>query len=78
MNLLIVFLNSFQWLCLINCAVLYNLIFVIGRSVFWELQNVFPVAWYFIDYSCDLLYVIDTFIRMHEGKKFKRGPILLT
>ncbi len=27
----------FQWLAIINCAVIYNIIFVIGRAVFWEL-----------------------------------------
>ncbi len=58
---------SFQWLCVINCAVLYNLIFVIGRSVFWELENLFPIGWYVIDYSSDLVYLIDIFVRMHEG-----------
>ena len=61
----------FQWLCVINCAVLYNLIFVIGRAVFWELDNLFPVGWYVIDYTCDLLYVTDLFIRMHEGELHK-------
>ena len=57
----------YRWLCVINCAVLYNLIFVIGRAVFWELQNIAPVGWYIIDYGFDLVYLIDIFIRMHEG-----------
>ena len=57
----------FQWLCVINCAVIYNLIFVIGRSVFWELENLFPVGWHVIDYFFDFIYVMDMLIRMHEG-----------
>ena len=34
----------YRWLCVINCAVLYNLIFVVGRAVFWELQNIGMVS----------------------------------
>jgi hypothetical protein len=49
--------------------VLYNLIFVIGRSVFWALDNLFPVGWYVMDYTCDVIYLTDLFIRMHEGMK---------
>ena len=56
-----------RWLCIINCAVLYNLIFVVGRAVFWELQNIAPIGWYIVDYGFDLVYLIDIFIRMHEG-----------
>lgn len=60
--------SHYYWLCVIYCAVLYNLIFVVGRAVFWELENLFPVGWYVIDYSFDIVYLIDIFIRMHEGK----------
>ena len=59
-----------RWLCIINCAVLYNLIFVVGRAVFWELQNIAPIGWYIVDYGFDLVYLIDIFIRMHEGNNF--------
>jgi len=48
-------------------AVLYNLTLVVGRAVFWDLDNMFPVAWVVLDYLCDTLYVVDIFIRMHEG-----------
>ena len=56
-----------QWLWVINVAVLYNLIVVVGRAVFWELDNLLPATWLLLDYACDFLYVVDTFIRMHEG-----------
>ena len=58
---------SFQWLSIITCAVLYNVVFVIGRAVFWEMENLLPAGWFVLDYTCDLLYIIDMFIRMHEG-----------
>ena len=57
----------FQWLSIITCAVLYNVVFVIGRAVFWEMENLLPAGWFVLDYTCDLLYIIDMFIRMHEG-----------
>ena len=49
-------------------AVLYNLIVVVGRAVFWELDNLIPATWLLLDYACDFLYVVDTFIRMHGGE----------
>jgi len=59
--------SHYRWLCVISCAVLYNLIFVIGRTVFWELENMFPIGWYVMDYSSDVIYLLYMFIRMHEG-----------
>ena len=60
--------DNFQWLWVINMAVLYNLIVVVGRAVFWELDNLIPVTWMVLDYFCDFIYLIDTFVRMHEGR----------
>ena len=34
----------YYWLMVINLAVMYNLFMVIGRSVFWELDNLFPLV----------------------------------
>ena len=51
----------------INFAVMYNLVFIIGRSVFWEMDNLFPRGWLVLDYFCDFLYLADIFVRMHEG-----------
>ncbi len=36
--------------------------------MFWNLQNSFDSGWLFLDYFCDLIYVIDIYIRMHEGR----------
>ena len=57
----------YKWLIVINFAVMYNLIFIIGRACFWELQNIFPVGWIVLDYVCDFLYLVDIFVRAHEG-----------
>lgn len=55
----------------VSVAVLYNVIFVVGRAVFWELNNAIPPLWWTLDYLCDIIYVLDIFVRAHEGKYFK-------
>ena len=91
---------------MITLAVLYNLTVVVGRAVFWELDNMFPSGWMVtdiilmllllmmmmimtmmmmmimmmtmmmtimmnfpqvLDYICDILYIVDIVVRMHEG-----------
>ena len=59
--------SHYYWLIIINFAVMYNLVLVIGRSIFWELENKFPIGWIVMDYSCDFIYLVDMFVRMHEG-----------
>lgn len=61
----------------VSLAVLYNVIFVLGRAVFWELNNVAPTLWWALDYACDVIYLLDTLIRAHEGKWEKLWSILL-
>ncbi|CAG7722409.1 unnamed protein product [Allacma fusca] len=57
----------YWWLGIVSLAVLYNLIFVIGRSIFWEMQNSIVTAWFFTDLSADLIYLMDSFINAHQG-----------
>ncbi|CAB4067191.1 CNGA3 [Lepeophtheirus salmonis] len=57
----------YKWLSIVNLVVLYNIIFVIGRSVFWELENLIPIGWRILDHTSDIIYMIDIFVRMHEG-----------
>ena len=47
---------------------MYNLIFIIGRAVFWEINNWLVTLWLCLDYTSDVIYVIDSIIRFHEGK----------
>lgn len=60
---------AFQWLMVVSLAVLYNIIFVLGRAVFWELNNAVPALWWALDYTCDVIYILDTLVRAHEGKR---------
>jgi cyclic nucleotide gated channel len=53
---------------LVSVAVLYNFVFVIGRAVFWELNNAVPALWWTLDYTCDIIYLLDILIHAHEGK----------
>ncbi|XP_013783251.1 cyclic nucleotide-gated cation channel alpha-3-like [Limulus polyphemus] len=57
----------YHWLAVITLAVLYNTIFIIGRSVFWKLQNLQPVLWYLLDYVCDGIYVLDMVFQARTG-----------
>ncbi|XP_022695007.1 cyclic nucleotide-gated cation channel alpha-3-like isoform X2 [Varroa jacobsoni] len=55
------------WLFIVSLAVLYNTLFIIGRSVFWELQNASPPLWCALDYICDSIYVLDMVLRARTG-----------
>ncbi|XP_050360966.1 cyclic nucleotide-gated cation channel subunit A-like [Nymphalis io] len=56
----------YRWLTVVSLAILYNVIVVIGRAVFWELGTMTKL-WYTLDYLCDIIYAIDTVIHAHEG-----------
>ncbi|OQR72895.1 cyclic nucleotide-gated cation channel-like [Tropilaelaps mercedesae] len=51
------------WLFVLSLAVLYNTLFIIGRSVFWELQNASAGLWFGLDYVCDAIYILDMVVR---------------
>ncbi|OXA53317.1 Cyclic nucleotide-gated cation channel subunit A [Folsomia candida] len=57
----------YRWTGVLSIAVLYNLVFVIGRATFWELQNILPTAWWFMDAIADIVYLVDSVIHAHEG-----------
>ncbi|XP_075990975.1 cyclic nucleotide-gated cation channel subunit A-like isoform X2 [Anticarsia gemmatalis] len=59
----------YHWLAVVSLAILYNVVFVIGRAVFWELdkrENLLSL-WYVLDYLCDAIYLVDTIVHVHEG-----------
>jgi cyclic nucleotide gated channel alpha 3 len=58
----------FQWLMVVTLAVLYNMVFVVGRAVFWELDNATPYMWFALDYLCDAIYLADMMVHAHEGE----------
>ncbi|KAJ1523465.1 hypothetical protein ONE63_001319 [Megalurothrips usitatus] len=58
----------YRWLVFVSLAVLYNLVFTIGRAVFWELNRAIPTKlWWTFDITSDLIYVLDTVVHAHEG-----------
>ena len=44
----------------ITVAVLYNVFFVIARSVFWDMTH---NLWMIFDYIADVIYLMDLFVR---------------
>lgn len=57
----------YRWLVVISLAVCYNIIFIIGRGVFWDLHNLYPKTWYILDYLCDLIYLLDMMANSRTG-----------
>lgn len=57
----------YRWLYLISLAVLYNLLMIIGRSVFWKLQNMSVMSWIIIDYIFDFVYLLDMVVNARTG-----------
>ncbi|CAG9857625.1 unnamed protein product [Phyllotreta striolata] len=60
-------LSHYVWLMVVSLAALYNTIFVLGRAVFWELNNKYPPLWWTLDYLCDAVYIVDALVHAHEG-----------
>ena len=46
---------------MITIAVLYNVFFVIARSVFWDMTH---NLWMIFDYIADVIYLMDLFVRL--------------
>ncbi|XP_070494834.1 cyclic nucleotide-gated cation channel subunit A-like isoform X2 [Chironomus tepperi] len=59
--------SYYRWLAVVSLAVLYNIIFVVGRAIFWEINKKVTLLWYFLDYLCDFIYLLDTLVHVHEG-----------
>ncbi|CAG5132257.1 unnamed protein product, partial [Candidula unifasciata] len=57
----------YRWLFVISLAVLYNGVFIIARSVFWELQDRYYILWLCLDYVSDFIYALDIFIQFRTG-----------
>ncbi|XP_035264475.1 cyclic nucleotide-gated cation channel alpha-3 isoform X3 [Anguilla anguilla] len=57
----------YRWLSVISIPAMYNLMMLITRACFNELQNSFTTLWICLDYSSDALYLLDTFVRARTG-----------
>ena len=55
----------------ITVAVLYNVFFVIARSVFWVMTS---KVWMVFDYTADVIYLVDLFVRCQPENNLKKNP----
>lgn len=58
----------YHWLCLISTAILYNMLVIIARAVFWELNNMSLSMWMLLDYMSDFLYACDMLVASRTGE----------
>lgn len=57
------------WLAVISFAVAYNFLFIPARYAFNELNKKYQILWLSLDYTCDLIYLIDSFVQSRTGRK---------
>jgi len=50
-----------------SVSVIYNVVTIIGRTVFWQMQNDYLAMWTMLDYLVDLVYIGDMFISSRTG-----------
>ncbi|XP_077722839.1 cyclic nucleotide-gated channel alpha-4 isoform X1 [Canis aureus] len=59
--------HYYWWLNTMVFPVMYNLIIIVCRACFPDLQQSYLVAWLVLDYTSDLLYLLDIVVRFHTG-----------
>ncbi|KAI2524406.1 cyclic nucleotide gated channel subunit alpha 3 [Homo sapiens] len=57
----------YRWLTAIALPVFYNWYLLICRACFDELQSEYLMLWLVLDYSADVLYVLDVLVRARTG-----------
>ncbi|XP_034034602.1 cyclic nucleotide gated channel subunit alpha 2b [Thalassophryne amazonica] len=57
----------YRWLFVIAVAVLYNWFLVVARACFDQLQVENYICWLVLDYLSDLVYIMDTYVRLRTG-----------
>ncbi|XP_047443490.1 cyclic nucleotide-gated cation channel alpha-3 isoform X3 [Mugil cephalus] len=57
----------YRWLTVIAGPVFYNLMMIITRACFNELQDSYTKLWIVLDYTSDFIYYADTFVRSRTG-----------
>ncbi|XP_066137363.1 cyclic nucleotide-gated channel alpha-1 [Saccopteryx bilineata] len=57
----------YNWLFCISLPVMYNWTMIIARACFDELQSDYLVYWLIFDYSSDVIYLLDMFVRTRTG-----------
>ncbi|XP_072550404.1 cyclic nucleotide gated channel subunit alpha 2b [Salminus brasiliensis] len=57
----------YYWLFFIALAVLYNWVLLVARACFDDLQTEEYILWLVLDYICDVIYIIDSCVRLRTG-----------
>ncbi|KAI1899650.1 hypothetical protein AGOR_G00063970 [Albula goreensis] len=57
----------YRWLTVIAIPTFYNLMMLVTRACFNELQDSFTMLWVVLDYSSDVIYYVDSFVRSRTG-----------
>ncbi|XP_074848052.1 cyclic nucleotide-gated channel alpha-3 isoform X3 [Carettochelys insculpta] len=57
----------YRWLTIIAIPVFYNWCMLVCRACFDELQTDHIILWVILDYSSDIIYILDIFIRFRTG-----------
>ena len=58
----------YRWQVVVFMAVLYNWVFIIARAAFRDLHEQLLVVWLVLDYTCDIVYVLDMAVQFRTGK----------
>jgi hypothetical protein len=56
------------WLAIISLAVAYNLLLIPARYSFKQLDKNLRILWISLDYSFDIIYLIDIFMQSRTGE----------
>uniref|UniRef100_A0A673W0C9 Cyclic nucleotide gated channel subunit alpha 3 n=1 Tax=Salmo trutta TaxID=8032 RepID=A0A673W0C9_SALTR len=59
--------HYYTWLTIIAAPCFYNLMMLVTRACFNELQYTYTILWVVLDYTSDLVYYVDTFVRSRTG-----------
>ncbi|KAJ8004042.1 hypothetical protein DPEC_G00154680 [Dallia pectoralis] len=57
----------YHWLSIMAVPTFYNLMLLVTRASFNDLQINYTYLWVLLDYSSDIIYYIDTFVRSRTG-----------
>ncbi|XP_074660482.1 cyclic nucleotide-gated channel alpha-3-like [Tubulanus polymorphus] len=57
----------YYWLAFVSFACVYNILMIIVRAVFIDLQVQYHGLWYSMDFLCDAVYLFDMIVRFRTG-----------
>ena len=59
-------------------AVLYNYFLIIVRETFHQLNDAVLPLWLFLDYTADIVYLMDMFVQLFTSETIKVNSVNLT